>query len=398
MIHVVKRVSLTCCVGVALVAMQGCSADEPLSSGYAEDVHQEREEMGPPGDRGDHRNVENVIGGIELANGGQVSISEVDGGPVAVSVIVTESNAGTLLEQLKRVRDVAHLYEVLAPEVTPPHAVKAAAERLAGLQSSDWAPEGNVVVHEVEDLANTVDTLRIEAKEAPRDVQGFRNLCASDLVVESAIGGIYARRSVQCHTERTGNGSLTVTGSRQGISTVRSYRGTIGLRWSWKNGNNWVIGGSSQVAEGQLHTRWVFGAPVNDLKFEVIDASGDGYHWQLETADNDPVNPKSLAGNDWYQQSCVCMRGLERIDLLTEGCTSNQWVFDHNATTLCQLYQQHDPVGQLLFANGWTCGQVLNGHWERATFGKNCNGNLDFRECMYENNCRYVCTDVCRLK
>lgn len=364
--------------GVEVETPSGVAADgETLGA----DVEQEAEQPS-----------EVAIGHIVLDNGTTVTISEVEDGPVSVVMNTPEAALAEMQEALQGVHAVEHFYTALAPQLEMPSKVVSALARLAASPEKFPFLGDSLGV----DTENLVDAMLVQTKEAPRDVQGFiNNVCQADHVVESSITGIYARRPVACQTERTGNSTTTVTGSKQLIAGVRPYRGTIDQKWHWKNGANWTLGGTQTAVEGQYQFIWIFNNALPDLRIEIANATGDGFNRFIETTDANPVNQKSLAGNDYYQQECSCVKsGQLPIPLKTEGCASNQYVFDNNMTTTCQRYQQVNAYGQYLLAAGYVCGQVI-GQWERASFGESCAVNFDVRECSRET-CVYKCTDVCR--
>lgn len=376
-------------------AAVGCSSEAPLDEMARNNSSAAAapEEVGVADvDQATARASEVAIDEIALYNGGRITISEVQDGPVSVVISLPEQAFGEVESLLQEVRSLEHLYSVFAPERQMPEAVSAVVARLANVSEVERVAETSPE----KSIDSSVDATLVQTKEAPRDVQGFINgVCKADQVAEASIDGVYARRPVACQTERTGNASTTVTESKQLIAGIRPYRGSIDQKWHWKNGAVWTLGGTVTLNEGQSVIQWVFNPGVNDLKIETANATGDGYNRSIETADANPVNQKSLAGNDYYQQECECVKaGQLPIYLKTEGCANNQFVFDNNMTTTCQSYQQNTAYGQLLTAYGYLCGQT-RGQWERITWGNNCAVNFDIRECTHDVNCRYKCTDTC---
>jgi len=110
-----------------------------------------------------------------------------------------------------------------------------------------------------------------QAKEAPRDVAGFRLYHCRE-----TSGAV--KSFTYCLTERTGDGSVLQRDAHGTYTAVRPYRGQIGFKVRY-NLTSWSTALDVTVNEGETYRARMVG-PVRDydISSAVYNASGDGYN------------------------------------------------------------------------------------------------------------------------
>jgi hypothetical protein len=338
-----------------------------------------------------------LIDQFEVADGVTVRVEQAEQDIIVLSIDGKQGTETTIDALNERISSLADVYGVLAPTRVMPDAVKRVLAKQAALPQAEL----EVQASGTRALANAgeVDANARVQKEAPRNVASFRSTyCDNDRMLEQHITDGWYRKNDFCRTERTSGFSVPLYDVRQAFAGVYVYRGAADLKWYWQETGaaSWNTGGTIPIAEGAYRTLWVYHPGHRNLKFDLVNASGDGFHYAIHSAKAN-FWEKAMTGTDLYHVVCACQdRNGAAYNFALETCMGNR---PEQAVAVgrsqCTLWQNRISA----IDNPVACSLV---NYEKVTTGKNCNATLPqtFRECTgaapsHAQRCTVACDAAC---
>jgi hypothetical protein len=217
-----------------------------------------------------------LVGSFELPNGGKLDIYEVAAGDFVIGERIPANGVQATPDfgETDDAESLTTLYRRFAgTDAVPDAVVSAEARRLQHL--ADIIPARAARAELPVQIPHALETGgEYQAKEAPRDVAGFRLYYCRE-----TPGAV--KNFTFCWPERTGDATVSKVNAHGSYSALRAYRGSVNYSLRY-NITGWETAFNVVVYEGEgYHARRV--GPVRDYDVEarVRNADGDGFNLAL---------------------------------------------------------------------------------------------------------------------